>query len=64
MFAAMRDPLNQFAERLIRNGEVKEFIEGLIEKGIDPATIVEATKPDIRVYRRITKALFGPSSQS
>jgi hypothetical protein len=28
----MEEPLNQFAERLIRNGEVGKFIEGLIEK--------------------------------
>jgi hypothetical protein len=28
----MRAPLDQFADRLLRNGEVKEFIEGLFEK--------------------------------
>jgi hypothetical protein len=28
----MRAPLDQFAERLIRNGEIGEFLKGLIEK--------------------------------
>ena len=29
----MKDPLDGFADRLIRNGEVKEFVKGLAEKG-------------------------------
>jgi len=38
----MREPLNQFADRLIRNGEVKEFIKGLLEKHVRPEIISEA----------------------
>ena len=31
----MREPLDQFADRLVRCGEVEEFIRGLIkEKGV------------------------------
>ncbi len=35
----MRSPLNQFADRLIRNsdgitGELAEFINGLVDKGV------------------------------
>lgn len=41
----MREPLNQFAERIIRNDEVKEFIQGLIEKGVSPHAIKAATEP-------------------
>jgi len=29
----MKEPLNSFAERLIRNGELREFLIGLTEKG-------------------------------
>lgn len=29
-----REPLNQFAERIIRCAEVEEFIEILVDKGI------------------------------
>ena len=42
----MKEPLNQFADRIIRNGEVAEFIAGLIEKGVKPAEIVAAIKPE------------------
>jgi hypothetical protein len=41
----MKEPLNQFADRIIRNSEVAEFIQDLIEKGVPPERIVEATKP-------------------
>jgi hypothetical protein len=41
----MRAPLGQFAERLCRNGEVQEFIQGLIhEHGVPPGAIIAATK--------------------
>jgi len=40
MVRAMRQPLGQFADRIIRNGEVKEFIEGLMEQGVNVETIV------------------------
>ena len=30
----MRNPLNQFADRIIRNGEIEEFIDGLLDKGV------------------------------
>ena len=36
----MREPLNQFADRIIRNGEVPEFIHGLVDKGVRPRYIV------------------------
>lgn len=35
----MKEPLNQFAERLIRNGEIQEFLDGLIEKGVYPEAL-------------------------
>ena len=46
----MREPLNQFADRIIRNNEVSEFIRGLIEKGVSPQAIVDATKPEPPKY--------------
>jgi len=42
----MKEPLNQFAERIIRNGEVTEFIRGLIAKGADAIEIAKATVPE------------------
>lgn len=35
----MNAPLDQFADRLIANGEVEEFIHGLIDKGVSPLDI-------------------------
>jgi len=35
----MKEPLNQFADRLIANGEVEEFIHGLIDKGVSLSDI-------------------------
>jgi hypothetical protein len=38
----MREPLSVFADRLVRNGEITEFIRGLIvEKGVSAETITE-----------------------
>ena len=31
----MKEPLNQFADRILRNNEVRMFIAGLVEKGYD-----------------------------
>ena len=48
----MREPLNQFAARIVRCAEVEEFIEGLcLEHGVNSDTIlrighVVATKRD------------------
>ena len=35
----MRDPLQGFAERIVRCQEVEEFIAGLIETGANPEAI-------------------------
>lgn len=44
----MRQPLDEFAERLIRSGELVEFLNGLMnEKGIDPVEIIRIAQ---RVY--------------
>ena len=41
----MREPLNQFADRLVRNGEVAEFVRGLVEeKGADAGLISEVAR--------------------
>lgn len=37
----MNEPLNQFADRIIRNYEVETFIKGLIEKGVSPCEIIK-----------------------
>jgi hypothetical protein len=42
----MKEPLNQFADRLINNGEVKEFIQGLINKGVSPHKIILAMEKE------------------
>lgn len=42
----LRDPLAQFAERLINNGEIREFIQGLLERGVRQREILAALKPD------------------
>jgi hypothetical protein len=41
----MRQPLDQFADRLVRNGEVPEFIRGLIEKITEVAIQATRQKP-------------------
>ena len=40
----MKEPLNQFADRIIHYGEVREFIKGLILKGVNPSEIKEAAE--------------------
>jgi len=41
----MRAPLDEFANRLLRNGEITEFVQGLInEKGVDPHDIISAAQ--------------------
>ncbi len=56
----MRDPLNMFADRLVRGGELEEFIIGLIrEKGVSAERIVNSAlsaianpePPESRLYR-------------
>jgi len=47
----MRDPLNEFAARLVRNCEITEFIGGLIkEHGADPETVVRAVLEVMPAY--------------
>lgn len=38
----MRSPLDRFAERIVRNQEVVEFIQGLVAMGVPPKVIVQA----------------------
>jgi len=38
-------PLDQFADRLIRNGELRTFIQGLIERGVTTKQLLAAMKP-------------------
>lgn len=41
----MRNPLDQFADRIVRNGEIEEFITGLIrEKHVSPEKITKAVE--------------------
>jgi hypothetical protein len=41
----MRSPLDQFADRIVSNGEVEEFIVGLLtEKRVSVATVKNAVK--------------------
>jgi len=42
----MKEPLNQFADRIRNNGEVAEFIRGLIAKGVDPSEIARIALED------------------
>lgn len=53
----MRDPLDQFAERLIRNGEIPEFIEGLIEKGVSTSAIMSIAER-VRARERIQTRIY------
>jgi len=63
-------PLDQFADRLIRNGEVEKFIAGLMERGVTREQIQDAidrpfsanfrrTLPDVE-ERGIFGQRFGP----
>jgi hypothetical protein len=41
----MREPLNSFANRIVNNQEVVEFIVGLVkEKGVNPIVIIRAVQ--------------------
>jgi len=43
----MRAPLDQFAERIARNGETREFIQGLIrEHGVTPDLVAQIAKEE------------------
>lgn len=58
----MRQPLDQFADRLVRNDEVQEFIQGLIhEKGVKPTLIIRSaqSKHQCRVSRSLAEAHSG-----
>lgn len=46
----MKEPLDGFADRLIRNGEVPEFLRGLIEKGYPFLKLFEDWKKERRKY--------------
>ncbi len=39
-------PLNQFADRIIRNRELRTFIQGLMERGVTMADLLTAAKPE------------------
>lgn len=41
-------PLDQFADRLIRNGELRVFVQGLMERGVTTADLLAAAKPEDR----------------
>jgi len=41
----MKEPLNSFADRIIRNGEISEFIAMLLAKGVSVETIQKAAVP-------------------
>lgn len=56
----MREPLNSFAERLIRTGELAEFLDGLVkEKGISRQSIL-AMIPERESARERSDEHFGP----
>jgi len=38
-----REPFKSFAQRIVRNGEVQEFMEALIEEGVPPSTLKRIT---------------------
>lgn len=42
----MKEPLNSFAQRIVRNGEVTEFIRGLVDMGVNPEQIKKALEPE------------------
>jgi hypothetical protein len=44
----VNSPLNEFADRLINNGEVSLFIKGLIEKGMQPEIIIKAVQDSLK----------------
>jgi hypothetical protein len=47
---AIREPLKSFAERLVRNGEVYEFFQALVESGVDKTTL-DAISRDILITK-------------
>lgn len=42
----LQPPLDQFADRIIANGEIRTFIQGLLERGVRQREILTALKPD------------------
>lgn len=44
----LHPPLDQFAHRIINNGELRTFIQGLLEMGVRQRDILAALKPDDR----------------
>jgi len=54
----MRSPLNEFAERIVRNEEVPEFILGLIiEMKVSPEEIKKAIEKAEEIKRK--EIIFG-----
>lgn len=43
----MIQPLDGFADRLIRNGEVEEFVRGLIAKGFSPEKLIKVAEQEL-----------------
>lgn len=61
----MRSPLGEFAARLVRNGEVQEFIRGLVREYHVPAGIIldatadsEADELSEAIERRRLETLY------
>ena len=41
----MKEPLNNFADRIVRNGELTEFLKGLVEeKGVSPEALMQSAR--------------------
>jgi hypothetical protein len=58
----MRAPLNQFADRILRNGEVHEFISGLLRKtqGEEQIKVMGQIQAAVDDYRYV---LIGPAKE-
>lgn len=48
----MKQPLDCFADRIIANDEVKEFVAGLMDKGITAEMLQEAIKEAVKARQR------------
>ena len=44
----LQAPLAQFADRIVNNGELRVFIQGLLERGVTMADLLAAAKPEDR----------------
>lgn len=56
----MNEPLNQFADRLIRNGELREFLKALVsEKEVSPSELINAAEEGRKERDRLTSRRVG-----